>query len=128
MSEIRDLVERLVALGVDAPEAAEIVTRSALYGASLVSTAQPEVREPQGRTSSSFDAKAWNRLRHRVFERDNYRCVYCGTDVTDKPQCDHVIPLIQGGSSAIDNLATACKRCNSSKAGRRPEEWRPSWQ
>lgn len=66
----------------------------------------------------------WHGLRQRVFKRDGYRCVYCGRDVSANPQCDHVEPLVLGGSSDIANLATSCKRCNSSKSGLSLEDWK----
>jgi 5-methylcytosine-specific restriction endonuclease McrA len=56
-----------------------------------------------------------------IFRRDDNRCVYCGSKVA--PLCvDHVYPIIQGGTDDYRNLATACKSCNSRKAGRTPED------
>ena len=40
-------------------------------------------------------------------------CVYCGS--TEPLTIDHVTPLSKGGTHTIDNLALACKSCNSSK-------------
>lgn len=56
-----------------------------------------------------------------VFRRDQYRCVYCGSeqDLT----VDHILPLSRGGNNQLDNLATACRCCNSSKNNKTPEEW-----
>lgn len=39
-------------------------------------------------------------------------CAYCG-GASD--QIDHVVPVARGGDSTADNLAGACKSCNSSK-------------
>lgn len=62
--------------------------------------------------------------RDRILARDNHACKYCGA--TDKPLfLDHVIPRIQGGTNDESNLVACCRSCNSSKGGRRPEEWRP---
>lgn len=70
----------------------------------------------------------WQRRRQIVFERDNWTCVYCGEDVHVGAQCDHVVPVSRGGGSEIDNLATACKRCNSGKSGKHLSDWEgPSW-
>lgn len=53
-------------------------------------------------------------MREKVFERDNYTCQYCGT--TDGPfQADHVYPESRGGETTINNLTTACSRCNRKK-------------
>jgi 5-methylcytosine-specific restriction endonuclease McrA len=37
-------------------------------------------------------------------------------------EIDHIIPVSQGGDSTLDNLVTACRRCNRKKAARTPEE------
>lgn len=58
--------------------------------------------------------------REGILKRDNYSCVYCGS--TENICIDHIIPLVSGGSNAPDNLAVACKSCNSGKSGRTPEE------
>ncbi|MBU1820430.1 MAG: HNH endonuclease [Bacteroidetes bacterium] len=58
--------------------------------------------------------------RQNIFKRDGNRCQYCGTheDLT----LDHVMPKSRGGKTNWDNLATACKRCNSRKGDYTPEE------
>ena len=67
----------------------------------------------------------WNRLRATltpvVYDRDGHACVYCGA--TDELTIDHVIPLSRGGNNHLNNLTTACRRCNQSKYNRTPEEW-----
>jgi hypothetical protein len=61
-------------------------------------------------------------IRQRVFERDNYTCRYCGSK--EGPfHADHVYPYSRGGETSINNMVTACARCNtkkSSKVGRWP--------
>jgi 5-methylcytosine-specific restriction endonuclease McrA len=37
---------------------------------------------------------------------------------------DHVIPVSKGGRKDWDNIVTACKKCNQSKADRTPFEAR----
>jgi 5-methylcytosine-specific restriction endonuclease McrA len=64
----------------------------------------------------------WEALRATVFERDGYTCVYCDYQGDDLA-CDHRIPVLQGGKTALENLVTACRPCNASKGGRTPEEW-----
>ena len=64
----------------------------------------------------------WRRLRIAVFERDDYRCQYCGI-VAASPECDHVIPISRGGTNEMSNLATACRKCNRSKQAKLITEW-----
>lgn len=47
-------------------------------------------------------------------------CAYCGAAAET---LDHVIPWRHGGRATIENLVTACLRCNKSKSDRTPEEW-----
>ena len=79
-------------------------------------------------------------VRRAVFERDNYRCRYCGVRYVDRrtsepvASCpydgpswasrqrwvgllhvDHVIPRCKGGTDDPDNLVTACRTCNLEK-------------
>lgn len=58
--------------------------------------------------------------RQNIFKRDAHKCLYCGSkkDLT----LDHVLPKSRGGASNWTNLATACKKCNSIKGDRTPEE------
>lgn len=53
-------------------------------------------------------------------DRDGSGCGYCGSD--EHPCVDHMIPLLRGGCTLLDNLVQACKRCNSGKSGRTPDE------
>ena len=65
-----------------------------------------------------------------VFERDRYRCRYCGHAVRlielQRPKymatLDHVIPVSRGGTRDMENLVTACCRCNNKKADKSVEE------
>ena len=60
-------------------------------------------------------------IRKRVFSRDNYRCVYCGS--AKQLELDHVEPRVNGGATVISNLVTACSHCNRTKWARTPQEW-----
>lgn len=57
--------------------------------------------------------------RRAVFVRDDFRCQYCG-DRADS--IDHVVPRSRGGRDAWDNLAAACRPCNTRKRDRTPDE------
>ncbi|MCY7350690.1 MAG: HNH endonuclease [Cytophagaceae bacterium] len=58
--------------------------------------------------------------RQNIFKRDHHKCQYCSTN--DDLTLDHVMPKSKGGRTSWDNLTTACKRCNSRKGDRAPEE------
>jgi 5-methylcytosine-specific restriction endonuclease McrA len=58
--------------------------------------------------------------RQRIFERDDYRCVYCGEQFApDGLTIDHVQPRVRGGDRSDGNLVTACNACNTLKGHRR---------
>jgi 5-methylcytosine-specific restriction endonuclease McrA len=57
--------------------------------------------------------------RRAVFARDEYRCQYCG-DRADS--IDHIVPRSRGGRDVWDNLAAACRPCNTRKRDRTPDE------
>lgn len=63
--------------------------------------------------------------RRLIFERDGFRCVYCGS--TDRLEVDHVVPRARGGANVAANLATACRPCNASKGSLDVEEWKSRW-
>jgi hypothetical protein len=64
----------------------------------------------------------WDRLRAFIFSRDGNVCQYCGS--SEPPlHCDHVVPVVLGGSDDPSNLTTACKLCNLSKGGRPLSKW-----
>ena len=58
------------------------------------------------------------RRRDRIFRRDGFRCVYCGLVLdADELTLDHVQPRVRGGDPSDGNLVTACRVCNTAKAG-----------
>jgi 5-methylcytosine-specific restriction endonuclease McrA len=61
--------------------------------------------------------------RENIYKRDNYKCVYCGSDDKRTFTLDHVVPQSKGGPNTWDNLVTACKRCNGEKADLTLEEY-----
>ena len=51
-------------------------------------------------------------------------CYYCGRSFApDELTMDHIIPVIRGGKSTKNNIATACKDCNNKKKHMLPVEW-----
>jgi 5-methylcytosine-specific restriction endonuclease McrA len=58
--------------------------------------------------------------RQRIFERDDYRCVYCGEQFpVELLTIDHVQARVKGGDRSEGNLVTACGACNVRKGHRR---------
>jgi len=58
--------------------------------------------------------------RNGIFERDEFRCVYCGEQFpAEELTLDHVQPRVRGGHRSEGNLVTACKACNTLKGHRR---------
>src|SRR5918998_333508 len=49
-------------------------------------------------------------LRERVYARDGYRCVQCGS--TESLSLDHKQPWLLGGPDTHENLRTLCGSCN----------------
>jgi 5-methylcytosine-specific restriction endonuclease McrA len=62
--------------------------------------------------------------RDRVFERDDFRCVYCGNQfAAEELSLDHVEPVVRGGDQSPGNLVTACRRCNNRKGHARVSDF-----
>ena len=61
--------------------------------------------------------------RRNVFQRDGYRCQYCGIG---KPlrelNIDHVHPVSLGGASTWENVVCCCIPCNRRKGNKTPEQ------
>ena len=68
------------------------------------------------------------KLRNKIFEKYNWKCVYCDSDlrspiwdgksaryVDPMPSIDHILPWIADGVNTEDNLAPSCIICNSIK-------------
>jgi len=57
--------------------------------------------------------------RRGVFLRDHSTCQYCGRTAEN---VDHIHPRSRGGLHEWENVVAACRRCNSRKKDRTPEE------
>ena len=55
--------------------------------------------------------------RREILRRDEYRCQYCGREMS-RMTIDHVIPRYRGGVHSWKNLVAACPQCNRRKGGR----------
>ena len=52
------------------------------------------------------------------------KCKYCFVLLAEtQPNLDHQVPIAQGGSNAVENIAITCPECNRSKGPRTHEEF-----
>ncbi len=58
-----------------------------------------------------------DRIRRQVIERARGHCEYCQAPIAVivEMEIDHIIPEAAGGPSTLENLALACRGCNSFK-------------
>lgn len=75
----------------------------------------PNVGDKQGAT---MQRKAIStRTRFEVFKRDGFVCQYCGgTPPNVLLHVDHIVAVANGGGNSMDNLVTACQKCNLGKS------------
>lgn len=96
----------------------------AIFRALVNQGATPEMLLAVVEASAAVDearrarAIPWAALRVMAFERDGFRCAYCGS--VDGPfEIDHVIPRIRGGENVLENVCVSCRFCNRSKRDRK---------
>jgi len=78
----------------------------------------------RGQCTKHTDFKIIPRLNNsELFRRDRHMCLYCGRTFRDNMLTrDHVLPRSLGGADRWNNVVTACRRCNTAKGGRTPEQ------
>ena len=65
-----------------------------------------------------------SKQRAEIYKKSGGCCQLCGRKISfDEFTIDHIIPLNGGGTNDIDNLAAACKICNSFKADIYPAQF-----
>jgi len=73
------------------------------------------------RTGEEFKRKEIKqRAEYYIFERDYFRCAYCGkSSIEDDIRLviEHIIPRGLGGDNSMFNLVTSCEECNQYKFG-----------
>lgn len=86
-----------------------------------------ECAKHRARRSGAYISKE-NVLPKTVFNRDRWKCVYCGIKVVsckenapNQATIDHFIPIKKGGSHTYENMRTACRSCNVKKNDNMPE-------
>jgi len=57
-----------------------------------------------------------------VFRRDGYRCRYCGNDKVPLT-VDHLVLWEEGGPSIVENLLSACRKCNKARGRTQYADW-----
>ena len=62
-------------------------------------------------------------IKWRVYERDNYTCVYCGAKGIPMT-VDHYNPQALGGKTTVENLRTSCRSCNKLKGHLPIDAWK----
>lgn len=54
------------------------------------------------------------------------KCAYCGDDVTEVYELDHMTSLANGGAHSLGNLTKACHDCNYTKRELNAENFIPN--
>ena len=95
-------------------------------GGRLIHTVNQSVRVPSVLLLRRYDRMLLREMkfnRQNLFEREGYRCQYCGNSFVAKElNMDHVVPRDRGGKTSWENVVTSCIRCNSRKGNRDPNE------
>jgi len=68
-----------------------------------------------------------------IFERQKGLCIYCNkvmlttgdSNHPDYKTKEHIYPIDRGGPHIVENIAFACRSCNSAKGSRTVGEWKP---
>lgn len=69
----------------------------------------------QGRTDNSMPPES---VRERLCRKQGDRCAHCGRPFGPKEaraNCDHIVPLRDGGANVEDNLQMLCNWCHVEK-------------
>ena len=95
-------------------------------GEEVVKTVKFRVQIPRVIVLLFFDRlpkKEVKLTRHNVFERDDYKCQYCGKEFDRKDlNLDHVTPRDKGGQTTWENIVCSCIPCNTRKSNHLPHE------
>ena len=84
----------------------------------IVSVTEEEIKREREKARALRKTRWWKQRLSRG------TCYYCGHRfVPDELTMDHIIPIIRGGKSTKNNIATACKDCNNKKKHMLPMEW-----
>lgn len=59
----------------------------------------------------------------RQYQRQGFKCAYCGQQADGLPDPEHVVPLSRGGRNDMTNIVASCRPCNSDKRDLLLAEW-----
>lgn len=95
---------------------AKLISKSAGLGSQRAFQMERFIALREGKIQWSSTIREWL----KEHEKPN-ACVYCGAkaDLT----IEHILPRCHGGPDIPDNAVRVCKKCNSSKGGKRLYEW-----
>jgi hypothetical protein len=77
----------------------------------------PRFHPPALDSDTSIRAGLW----WAVLARDHWTCCSCGRSARQEGvllEVDHILPRSHGGTNAMDNMQTLCRRCNQGKSNR----------
>jgi 5-methylcytosine-specific restriction endonuclease McrA len=84
----------------------------------IVSVSEEEIKREREKARALRKTRWWKQRLSRG------TCYYCGRRFSPKElTMDHIVPIIRGGMSIKNNIATACKDCNNKKKHMLPMEW-----
>jgi ATP-dependent DNA helicase RecQ len=69
------------------------------------------MRTPPKRSRVRLDRENYDRLRHRILQRDGWCCQRCGA--ASQLEVHHLHLRSRGGEDADSNLITLCNRCHA---------------
>jgi len=97
-----------------APTACRVCPRRALPGERFCAVHLPtEADRPSYR--HEYTKAQYRRARARRLELARGLCEACGVTLSASWQCDHFIPLADGGTNALGNLRALCAACHAKK-------------
>jgi hypothetical protein len=58
-----------------------------------------------------------------VYHRDRYKCRYCARGDGTALTVDHLVCWEEGGPSTVENLVSACRKCNRTRSNMSYPDW-----
>lgn len=75
-----------------------------------------ELRNARNPYRKHYQSSEYQRNRRIRFKNARGRCEACNVELQHGEwECDHVLPLRQGGDNSLNNLRVLCKPCHRAK-------------